>query len=283
MADALGPSEVNRDSREDQRGAPQGPLSGGKDKEEAADPLQESRDAQPGHEDPVMECEKPENEDPLPSMGANEGVGEAGEMALQIKCPRIVLEDVASSCTAVRDDVSDQVADAALLRQKIADWQNTFPPYLPAPYELGDVGDRDDYESECSSGGQQLPAPGCIAYLTEEELEGVPECDRGCITLARINALAGVFNEKLESKYSLLSIPPRQVRVWQRDKADIYRQQQQAADITHRRFLTEADIRGSCSAFRSQSTFASFLAVMRHCGRIHKLRGPRYMVVYAVN
>lgn len=161
------------------------------------------------------------------------------------------------------------------LRLKIAAWQSTFPEYLPAPVDLGDVVHHSVSERPRPRSSDYL------APLTEEELAGVPKHARGRLSLEENNALVDAFNEALSYKYRLLAMPKSQLRRALWTKVAAYRHQE-TSETKHRRFLTEDDLAASGGGFASRSAIVCFALLMRHCGRIREVRGPGRMVRYAL-
>lgn len=174
----------------------------------------------------------------------------------------------------IPDDV-----DIDQLRLRIEEWQGTFPEELPAPEEFASY--RDEAANTSSTGGHRWRSSDYIVPLTVEELAGVPKYARGRMAFAEINRLVGSFNDILEAKYRLLSLPASKVASWQYVKFAAYRQQE-TAETVHRRFLTEGDLVGKASLFDSRRKVASFFVLMRHCGRIQEIRGPGKISRYAV-
>lgn len=174
------------------------------------------------------------------------------------------------------EDDELELAYGSALRLKVAAWQSTFPDYLPAPEEIGDI---------CLHAVSERPRPHSsdyIAQLTEEELASVPKHARGRLTLAENNALVDAFNEALSNKYRLLAMPKSQLRRALWTKAAVYRQQE-TNETKHRRFLTEDDLAANGGpGFASRSAIVCFALLLRHCGRIREIRGPGRIVRYTV-
>lgn len=159
------------------------------------------------------------------------------------------------------------------LRLKIAAWQSTFPEYLPAPVDLGDV---------CHHSVSERPrSSDYVAPLTAEELAGVPRHARGRLSLEENNALVDAFNEALSHKYRLLAMPKSQLRRALWTKAATYRHQE-TSETKRRRFITEDDLVAAGGGFASRSAVVAFALLLRHCGRIRELRGPGRIVRYAL-
>lgn len=118
-----------------------------------------------------------------------------------------------------------------------------------------------------------------VAYLSEEEFEHLPKHTKGRHTLAALNQLVDAFNLALVKKYALMGLPKDCLDATQQNKVTAYKKLE-TVDTRNLRFLTDGDL--TTRAFRSAREIASFVLVMRHCGRIREIRGPERILRYAV-
>lgn len=120
-----------------------------------------------------------------------------------------------------------------------------------------------------------------VAYLSEEEFEHLPKHTKGRYTLTALNELVDAFNLALVNKYALMGLPKCCLDAMQLHKVTTYKKQE-TADTRNLRFLTDDDLMTRGGAFKSAREIASFVLIMRHCGRIREIRGPECVLRYAV-
>lgn len=119
-----------------------------------------------------------------------------------------------------------------------------------------------------------------MQLVTIQEFESVPKYMKGRFKYEQINKFVDEFNNALEGKYKLLSIPrkelkPAQLKVWQKLKS------QENAETKGLFFCTEDDLK-IYGNIKLDKASLNMLTILRHCGKVKEIRGPGPIVRYTV-
>ncbi|GFT80904.1 spindle and kinetochore-associated protein 1, partial [Nephila pilipes] len=136
------------------------------------------------------------------------------------------------------------------------------------------VDTKDPVLSKCNKAFNKMQ------LITIQEFESVPKYMKGRLKYEQINKFVGEFNNALEAKYKLLSIPrkelkPAQLKEWQQLKS------QESVETKGLFFCTEDDLK-VYGNIKLDKASLNMMTILRHCGKVKEIRGPGPIIRYTV-
>merc|ERR1712002_230597 len=118
-----------------------------------------------------------------------------------------------------------------------------------------------------------------ISYLQMEEFQSIPKYQKGRITYAMINHFVDEINKVITAKYSLLTIPKKDLTQNVRDKILMYKNQHNK-ETKGLHFIVDNDIKEH-SKLKVDKQLMNMMSILRCCKRIREIRGDgitRYVI-----
>lgn len=127
---------------------------------------------------------------------------------------------------------------------------------------------------------KEVKLPANISCLSKAEFEHVPKYMKGRIQYPKVNDFINTFNEVINMKYKLLTVPHKSLK--SADYKAVNTMKSEETEETKGKYFCTGENLKEYGNIKMDRTTNAFLQILRHCNRIKEVRGPRSLIRYVI-